>query len=145
MSPRRAPTGLGPCDHGGVGKKQQSPTFAEIVRGLEPVVGEPDPDAGTWPSPMRDRQWTDGAGVIWHMRGARLDHRGVRRVMALPDLRVLHCYGMHPREVSGEERNELFDRLEQFFAGLAPPMSTFDVAEFRDDDRAVMLVVEESC
>ncbi len=65
--------------------------------------------------------------------------------MALPDVRVLHCYGMHPREVAGEERNELFDRLEQFFAGLAPPMSTFDVAEFRDDDRAVMLVVEESC
>lgn len=65
--------------------------------------------------------------------------------MAEPDVRVLHCYGMHPNEVSGAERRALFARVEEFLEGDAPPMSTFDLAEFRDEDRAVMLVVEESC
>ena len=128
-----------------MGKKQHSQTFADIVGQLDPVVGEPDPDSGTWPSPMRDRQWLDDADMSWHMRGDRLDPRRARRVMAQPNVRVLHCYGMHPKEVSGAERQALFARLEQFFEGHAPPMSTFDLAEFRDEDRAVMLVVEEGC
>lgn len=128
-----------------MGKKQHSRTFADIVGQLQPVVGDPDPDAGTWPSPMRNRQWLDDDDVDWHMRGDRLDHRRARRVMAQPDVRVLHCYGLHPQEVSGAERQALFARLEQFFEGQAPPMSTFDLAEFRDAGGAVMLVVEESC
>ncbi|MBK8470503.1 MAG: hypothetical protein IPL45_12235 [Actinomycetales bacterium] len=52
---------------------------------------------------------------------------------------------MHPTEVSGAERQALLARVEQFLEGHAPPMSAFDLAEFRDEGRAVMLVVEESC
>jgi hypothetical protein len=44
---------------------------------------------------------------------------------------------------SGAERLALLAQIEDFFEGVAPPMSTFDLAEF--EDRAVMLVVEESC
>lgn len=121
------------CHHGGMGKEPLSQTFAHIAGPLDPVVGDHDPDAGTWPSPMRDRQWLDDAEKNWHMRGDRLDPRRARSVMAQPDVRVLHCYGMHPQEVSGAERQALFARLEKFFEGHAPPMSTFDVAEFRDE------------
>lgn len=133
------------CDDGEVGKEQHPQTFADIVGGLDPVVGEPNPDAGTWPSPMADRQWLDDAGKSWQMRGDALDAKRTRRLVAQPDVRVLHCYGMHPHEVSGAERQALVARVEQFFDGGAPPMSTFDLAEFSDEDRAVMLVVEESC
>ena len=133
------------CEDGEVGKEQHSQTFADVVGALDPVVGDLDPDAGTWPSPIADRQWLDDAGKSWHMRGDALDAKRTRRLLAQPDVRVLHCYGMHPHEVSGAERQALFTRVEQFFEGQAPPMSTFDLAEFRDEDRAVMLVVEESC
>jgi len=133
------------CEDGEVGKKQHPQTFADIVGRLDPVVGEPNPDAGTWPSPMADRQWFDDAGKSWHMRGDALDAKRTRRLLAQPNVRLLHCYGMHPHEVSGAEGQALLARVEQFFDGDAPPMSTFDLAEFRDEDRAVMVVVEESC
>jgi hypothetical protein len=35
--------------------------------------------------------------------------------------------------------------VERYFAGQAPPHSAFWLAEFRDDDRHVMLVIEEAC
>lgn len=133
------------CDDGEVGKKQHSQTFADIVRATEPVVGDPHPDAGTWPSPMGVREWMDDAGRTWQMRGDALNAKRTRHLLAQPNVRVLHCYGMHPHEVSGAERQALLARVEEFFEGHAPPMSTFDLAEFRDEDRAVMLVVEESC
>lgn len=80
------------------------------------------------------------------MRGdATLDAKRFRRLSAQSDVRVLHCNGMHPMEVSGAERLALLAQIEEFFDGNAPPMSTFDLAEFRDEHRAVMLVVEESC
>ena len=133
------------CDHCAVGKRQHSQTFADIVGGLDPVVGEPNPDAGSWPSPMTDRQWFDDGGKCWHMRGGPLDSKRARRIMVQPDVRVLHCYGVHPKEVSEAERQALLVRVDKFFEGHAPPLSPFDLAEFRDEDRAVMLVVEEGC
>jgi hypothetical protein len=39
----------------------------------------------------------------------------------------------------------LIDRIEEFFAGVAPPMGDYAIAEFRDDRRHVMLVVHEFC
>lgn len=81
--------------------------------------------------------------------GTCADMRSTSKVPAAcwlgPDVRVLHCYGMHPKEVAGAEREALATRIEDFFEDHAPPMSRFSMAEFRDDDRAVLLVVEESC
>jgi hypothetical protein len=58
---------------------------------------------------------------------------------------VLHVYGVSPRQVAGAEREALTVQIEQFFAGAAPPMNDFAIAEFRDDQRRVLLVVQESC
>lgn len=125
--------------------RDRSRSFADIVGGLPPVVGDPAPEAGVWPSPIRDREWFDGAGRRWHLRTDNLDLRHARRLLTRPDARALHCYGMHPREISGAELEILLARIEDFFAGHAPPMSEFWLAEFRDDDRATMLVIEEGC
>jgi hypothetical protein len=45
----------------------------------------------------------------------------------------------------GPERDALIDRIEQFFVGTTPPMTDFAIAEFRNDVRQAMLVVQESC
>lgn len=79
------------------------------------------------------------------MRGSELDPKEVRRVRQRPGLRVLHAYGPEPTEPSGAEREALLTRVEQYFAGNAPPMNEFRLAEFRHEHDGVMLVVEESC
>jgi hypothetical protein len=47
--------------------------------------------------------------------------------------------------VSGREREALLQRVEQYAAGDAPPYSAFLLAEFRNDSRQAMLVIEEMC
>jgi hypothetical protein len=47
--------------------------------------------------------------------------------------------------VTGLERDALTVRVEEFFAGCAPPMSDFAIAEFRNGQRQVMPVVQEYC
>lgn len=79
------------------------------------------------------------------MRGHPLDERAVRRLLKRSDIRVLHAHGPEPREVSDTGLDSLLARLDKFFAGQAPMMSDFRVADFRDADRHVMVVVEESC
>jgi hypothetical protein len=54
-------------------------------------------------------------------------------------------YGPHPAEVSGPEREELLARIDQHFSGEASPHREFRLAELRNGDRDVMLVVEEFC
>lgn len=134
------------CDHEQVGKhRDHSQTFADIIGELPPPVGEPDPDAGEWPSPIRDGEWFDPTGRRWPLRVLDLDVRQARRIMTRPGSRALHCYGMHPKEISGAELEALLARIDNFFDGQAPPMSHFWLAEFRDDERATMLVIEEGC
>jgi hypothetical protein len=60
-------------------------------------------------------------------------------------MRALHCYGMHPAEISGAELEALLVRIDDVFRGRAPRRSEFWLAEFRDDERATMLVIEEAC
>jgi hypothetical protein len=98
-----------------------------------------------WPAPIRDRRWTDRHGAQWRMRGGLLTARQARRLLRRPDVIVLHIYGFDPRLVTGLERDALTARIEEFFAGYAPPMSDFAIAEFRNGQRQVMLVVQESC
>lgn len=106
---------------------------------------EPDGQPQPWPMPVKDRVWVDSAGNQWHMRGPELTAKTMRRLLRRPDLRVLHAYGLQPREVIGAERDALLTRLSQSFSGDAPPMSDFRLGDFRTSDSQVMLVVEESC
>lgn len=94
---------------------------------------------------MHARSWTDpGTGTTWHIRGAPLDARSARRLMLRADLLVLRAYGPRPAVGGGDERAGLFERVRQFLDGNAPRFTSFDLAEFRDDQRRVMLVVQES-
>jgi hypothetical protein len=98
-----------------------------------------------WPSPIRAKHWADKHGNQWRMRGGMLTARKASRLLRLSDVTVLHIYGPDPCPVTGPEREALIGRIEEFFAGDAPPMSDFAIAEFRNDQRQVMLIVQESC
>jgi hypothetical protein len=104
-----------------------------------------------WPQPIGDGRWTDDDGIDWHLRGRRsgrailVSGPTLRRLLKRADPRVLHAYGPRPVEVDGPERDALMARVDQYFAGEAPPHNGFLLAEFRDGDRRVMLVVEEFC
>lgn len=126
-------------------KKPES--FADLVRNVGSAPkGErigPEP----WPRLIGDGHWTDDGGTQWHIRGRRDEppRRVLRRLLKRPDLRVLHSYGPYPAEVPGAERQALLERVERYFAGEAPPHRTFWLAEFRDENGHIMLVIEEAC
>jgi hypothetical protein len=119
--------------------------------GAEPgqkIAAQPAPaDTGrhTWPAPIRDKHWTDQQGNRWRMRGGPLTAKQARKLFRRPEVAILHIYGLDPRRVTGPERSELIARIEQFFARAAPPTTDFAIAEFRNDQRQAMLVVQESC
>ncbi|WP_143163056.1 hypothetical protein [Couchioplanes caeruleus] len=69
----------------------------------------------------------------------------LRRLLKRSGLRVIHAHGPHPREVSDQERHSLLERVNRFAVGEAPPHSAFWLAEFRNEDRQIMLVIEEAC
>jgi hypothetical protein len=138
----------GLCQHGNMRHQPHRPeSFADFVRRVGSSSQAARPDARPWPQPIREGRWTDDDGSRWHIRGGQgqLPHRVLRRLLNHPDLRVLHVYGLHPTQVSGTEREALLERVERYFAGEAPPYSEFRLAEFRDDDHRVMLVIEEAC
>lgn len=105
----------------------------------------PDGQAAPWPTPIRDRQWVDAEGVVWRMRGAALGRREWVRLLKRADVRILHVYGLAPVVLSKPDAAPLIDRMEEFFAGEAPPMSDFVIGDFRDGQRRVMIIVQESC
>ncbi len=78
------------------------------------------------------------------MRGGSLERRQVVRLLKRPDLRVLHVYGPEPVETDGASA-QLVASLTAFYDGEAGPFAGFRVADFRDDARRVLLVVEQSC
>lgn len=98
-----------------------------------------------WRTPIRDREWTDGDGTTWHMRGSPIGDREFRRLLKRDGVRVLHVYGLEPTELSGTELDALRLRIDEFFKGDAPPMSDFVLGDFRDSERHVLVVVQESC
>jgi hypothetical protein len=79
------------------------------------------------------------------MRGGVLTPREVRRLLKRPGVRVLHVYGVEPAEVEGGAAEELLTSLMAFLDGETGRFISFRVADFRDDDRHVLLVVEQSC
>jgi len=79
------------------------------------------------------------------MRGRELNPKEVRRLLRRLTCACCMSTAPDPTEVSETERQALLDRVEQFFAGEAPPMCDFRVAEFRDSNRRVLLAIEEGC
>lgn len=117
--------------------------------GMLKKVGQSDVFAdGTeveWPRPVYDGSLVDAEGTMWHMRGPALEGERARRVVRMPDVRVVHAYGLDVVELEGSEKKELLARVEEYLRGEAPPYSVFELGEFRDEDRHVMLVAQESC
>jgi hypothetical protein len=131
-----------------VGRRQPEPnSFADLVHQAKSESPSPKPAVETWPQPIEDGRWVDDSGVEWRIRGPRIDPAGsaLRRLLKRTELRVLHAYGPRPREVSGPDRQALLEAVERYVAGEAPPHSAFWMAEFRNDDHQVMLVIEEAC
>ncbi len=136
------------CQHEAVGHPRHEPeSFADLVHKVRSTARAERTDARPWPQPISDGYWIDDSGIHWHIRGGRagLSRPALRRLLRHSDLRVLHAYGLHPMEVVGAERAALLERVERYFAGEAPAHSAFRLAEFRDDDRRVMVVIEERC
>ena len=79
------------------------------------------------------------------MRGGPLDVKQARRLVKRPDVHVVRAYELNVAEVRGAERDALLARVEEFFAGNAPPYSEFELGDFRDQNHRVTLMVQESC
>lgn len=98
-----------------------------------------------WPRPVHDREWVDLDGTLWRMRGGPMDAKQARRLMRRPGVHVARAYELAVVEVRGAERDALLARVEEFFAGSAPPDSVFEIGDFRDQNQRVTLMVQESC
>ena len=123
-------------------RRQDRPVpFSELVLG----VPEPSEQSGVWPQPVRDGVWTDADGTVWRLRhNAGL--RRIARLVASPDVHVLLAYGPDdPTEVAPDERAALWASALPHLEGRAADHTSYVVAEFRDEQRRVMVIVEESC
>jgi hypothetical protein len=126
--------------------RKEPESSADLVQEADSALTADRTGAQPWPQPIRDGRWTDDSGTQWRVRGRGTQPpRALLRLLKRPDLRVLHAYGPHPTEVSGTQRQALLERVRRYLAGEAPPHSAFWLAEFRDDDHHVMLVIEEAC
>ena len=100
----------------------------------------------TFPQPHRERTWIDDGGVVWRRRGNEpLPPKQARKLLAGGEVRVLHVYDGAVHEHMGADREGLIQDIEEFWAGNAHPMASFDIAEFRSGDHHVMAMVAESC
>jgi hypothetical protein len=73
----------------------------------------------------------------------------VEHLLRSPEIPVLHFYGPDaPTEVAGPDREALWERVRPYLRETVREPgdhTTFDVAEFKDDRRRYMLVIEEGC
>jgi hypothetical protein len=111
-------------------------------------VAEPSDEPVAWPAPVRDGVWTDTDGTVWRLRS----NAGLRRIARLvrsPDVRVLLAYGPEGvTEVPPAEREDLWATALPYLEGRpgdAGSFTSYVVAEFRDDQRRVLVILEESC
>jgi hypothetical protein len=116
------------------------------VRQTVDVREERDVSAsGEHPRLLRDREWIDPTGERWHMRGHDLAPKQARRLLKRPGVRVLHVDSPEPRELRGEELQDVLTKLEASWAGQSHPMTDFLLGDFRNSSHEVMLVIQESC
>jgi hypothetical protein len=117
------------------------------------VTAEEEPSSGEavpWPSAVRAREWVDPDGTRWRRRGGPADVRRAERLLRSADVRVLHFYGPGaPTEIAPGDREALWARVRPYvrdrFIRVPGDFADFEVAEFKDDDRRSLLVIEESC
>jgi hypothetical protein len=123
-------------------RRSKSSGFAAKV--TQSSVG-PAGQSDVWPRPVYDGTWVDAEGTAWRMRGSALDAKGARKLMRRSDVRVVLAYSLEVAEVLGAERDDLLSRVEEFLQGRAAVHSRFEMGDFRDPQRRVMLLVQESC
>lgn len=126
-------------------KREHAKTFAEIVNEV------PEKRASAYQvqslNVIAHGEWLDHEGTYWRMRGEALDSKHARRLLARPDLTIAHfdCYGPNA-VVAGSEREALLERVYEFLeVGPVGGGNGFGLAEFRDGDGNVTLVVEGDC
>lgn len=79
------------------------------------------------------------------MRGGELPPAQARRLLRREGIRVLLVNSPDPELIEGSDREDLRSRLEDFWSGRPDPMTDFVVGDFRNADREVMVVVQQSC
>jgi hypothetical protein len=91
----------------------------------------------------------DAEGTSWHLRGGEPPAKRVEHLLRAPDVPVLHFHGPDaPTEVGEADREALWQRVRPYLRETVREPgdhTTFDVAEFKDDRRRYMLVIEEGC
>ena len=106
-------------------------------------------DAVPWPSAIIPGQWVDAEGTSWRLRGGEPPVKRVEHLLRSPDVPVLHFYGPDaPTEVPEADREALWQRMRPYLRQTVREPgnhTSFDVAEFKDDRRRYMLVIEEGC
>ena len=101
-----------------------------------------------WPQPRHLKAWTDGNGTGWRRIGNEpLGKKEVRRLYKDPAVRVVLFYGTEPAEVAFNARQQLWERMAPVLSGdpSADPFAEFLFFKYRNDARAVLLAIEESC
>lgn len=92
------------------------------------------------------KAWIDVSGAVWRSRGAGLlEPKRARKLLERSDVRVLHVYDGNVHEHMGEDRDGLIAEVSQYWAGLADPMASFDIREFRNAEHGVMVLIQEHC
>ena len=106
-------------------------------------------DAIPWPSAIQQGHWVDAEGTSWRLRGGDILEKRVEHLLRSPDVPVLHFYGPDaPTEVAVPDREALWQRVRPYHRGVVREPgdhTSFDVAEFKDDRRRYLLVIEEGC
>lgn len=128
-------------------RREQSPLETEVVQ--PSAAGG---DYVEWPSAIRAREWVDAGGTRWHPRsgGETPPKKRLEHLLTSPEARVLHFYGPDaPTAVALPDREALWQQVRPYLREpvvRAPNDHTdFRVAEFRDEQRRSLLVIEESC
>lgn len=122
-------------------RRDAEPSFAEVVSRMPedsgsgqfvPVVNHVQLD-----------EFTDAEGIYWRRRGGRLEGKALHRMLADPDVQVLHDYMGETKAVPPEDRERFWADAQQQMD--ASPHSDFYGADFKNEHRKHLLVVHEDC
>ena len=110
--------------------------------------GEQEP----WPAPIHDRGWTDADGTRWQLCGAGrvASVKRIKKLLLSPEVGVLLFDGPDaPSEVGPDGRQALWQQIRPHLTGTVVrdknDYTDFRAAEFKDDQRRRLVIVERSC
>ncbi len=100
-----------------------------------------------WLSPIADGQYVDELGVRWTLRGGTPTVRRVAKLLANPEVTVIHVYADEVGEVSLEEREAFLAKIRPYLKGEQDKgdYTDFKAGEFKDESHRSLVVIEESC